>query len=78
MGPACSRNAAIRLLSFPEAGTGMRDRNISYEIEIFHIGENNGNPDLVCDMKCCIRRHFIRVCIVCRDKNNLQGQKNIT
>ena len=28
-------------------------------------------------MKCCIMRHFIRVCTVCQDKNNLQGLKYI-
>ena len=24
-------------------------------------------------MKCCIRQHFIRVCTVCKDKNNSSG-----
>ena len=28
-------------------------------------------------MKCCIMLHFIRVCTVCKDKNNFPGQKYI-
>ena len=40
--PACGRRAAVRFLSFPRAGTGC-------EIEISHMGKNNGNLDMVCE-----------------------------
>ena len=38
------RRAAVRFLSFPQAGTGMWDRMI----ELSHMGKNNENPDLEC------------------------------
>ena len=42
----CGQGAAdmwlFRFLSFPQAGTGIR------EIELSHMGKNNGNPDMLC------------------------------
>ena len=32
--PVCSRRAAVRFLSFPRAGMGMRDRNMGKTMEI--------------------------------------------
>ena len=48
MRPVCGRRVTVRFLSFPRAGTGV------CEIEISHMGKNNENPNLVCEKFCYI------------------------
>ena len=68
MRPACGRRAAARLLSFPRPGSGMCDIISSHEIELSHMGKNNGNLKLVCEKSCfadTIARN-VQICNLCK------------
>ena len=54
------------------SGSNSEDPDEMPHMAAFHQGQT-----VKTQMKCRIMRHFIRVCTVCQDKNNLQGQKYI-